>query len=79
VNRRKLRQAIWRKCEDFEENLGQRIERWEDQIYGVNARLQRGVCAVLGHISVEDSCGIPEHDYCVCCMKITPNRADRSQ
>jgi hypothetical protein len=35
----------------------------------------RALCAVHGHHPISDQCGIPEHDFCVYCMRSTPNQA----
>lgn len=37
----------------------------------------RVLCLTFGHHPVPDQCNLPEHDFCVCCMKATPNRAVR--
>lgn len=35
-------------------------------------------CFLLGHHSIPDHCGIPEHDYCMFCRKSMPGAAHPS-
>lgn len=37
----------------------------------------RALCLTFGHTPVPDQCAIPEHDFCVCCMKPMPGAAHR--
>ena len=38
---------------------------------------QKALCLAFGHQPIPDQCALPEHDYCGCCRKPMPARADR--
>lgn len=35
----------------------------------------RAICLIVGHDPEQDQCGIPEHDFCMTCRKLTPSKA----
>lgn len=42
-----------------------------DDLDGLMNKLMGKFCALVGHESIPDHCGKPEHDYCEWCREIT--------
>jgi len=53
--------------------------RTVDSLGWIYDRIQSTICFFFGHSPEADQCGRPEHDFCLWCMKLTPNQAERKQ
>lgn len=62
--------AVWLQDRRRTARLGVWLENAQRVL--VEVPLRRGLCLLLGHLPDRDQCGLPEHDYCVWCMKLMP-------
>lgn len=65
---------------DLYENYNQEghlSESAEDAVQDFTYKLLAKFCETLGHESIADQCGRPEHDYCKLCNDTTPGQAKR--
>ena len=52
-----------------------RKDDWHDELDDLLRDLRRFWCKTEGHEIIHDSCGIPDHDYCVMCDDLFPGQA----
>lgn len=71
--KRRVTQWIWFTEDRFPDwLLGSRAYDWAR---GWIARVE---CALNGHKPVRDQCGMPDHDFCVFCLKSMPGAAEKN-
>jgi len=54
-----------------------RSEEFYDELGVLTQALQDFWCREAGHTYERDQCNLPEHDYCIVCMRSTPFMVSR--
>lgn len=52
---------------------------WAYSDAGFLQQFREDVCKLFGHTPTVDHCGLPEHDYCSGCNKLTPHGVPRDE